>query len=464
MGNGQTTSSSANNDTGQLSAADLALLKSFDKETLTTLSQLELILDFVIDKDDVVSRTLLQREIIRNKGLRTRMVAAISKLSVSADIFRKLNEKAPLLYSFSLDNQVDREAALAVCELDFKISRWKPSLVPREVSELKFFFNYFSHLVVALSEFLDNDEDLNSYAPKSTDNINGAPSNPDKIVDNLKESGTVVLKPSASASSDESKNTDGVGKSSSLDAVLNGTKIKRVSYRPKSVVVVGSTNPVKINAVKSAFITAFPEENFEFRSMDAPSGVSAQPVGENETRLGALNRARHCAIKSMTANSGSNDKLQTQSPISFVVGIEGGVKEASYANLPSPFYGTNVSLDNSNGSTAAAEKDSKSTGSSPTIAPLEVFAIIAIYCIPKNRWSLSSTATFPLPEALGKQVRAGVELGEADDRLMLRKNSKQGDGTVGVLTRGVIDRTGYYTHAVTLALVPFTTPSSIRDN
>jgi non-canonical (house-cleaning) NTP pyrophosphatase len=71
-----------------------------------------------------------------------------------------------------------------------------------------------------------------------------------------------------------------------------------------------------------------------------------------------------------------------------------------------------------------------------------------------------------------------MELGDADDVIFKRSNSKQGDGVVGILTGGLIDRTGvapiyerwrrdppaalsallcaeYYVPAVVLALVPF---------
>lgn len=37
-------------------------------------------------------------------------------------------------------------------------------------------------------------------------------------------------------------------------------------------------------------------------------------------------------------------------------------------------------------------------------------------------------------------------------------NSKQGQGTVGQLTNGLIDRTLFYEHAVVLALAPFMHP------
>ena len=49
----------------------------------------------------------------------------------------------------------------------------------------------------------------------------------------------------------------------------------------------------------------------------------------------------------------------------------------------------------------------------------------------------------------------GVELGEATDTVFARVNSKHHDGTVGILTGGLIGRSEYYQHALILALIPF---------
>ncbi len=53
-------------------------------------------------------------------------------------------------------------------------------------------------------------------------------------------------------------------------------------------ILVGSKNPVKLNAVKEAFSLYF--ENIEIVSISVPSNVSDQPINE-ETYEGAKNRA-----------------------------------------------------------------------------------------------------------------------------------------------------------------------------
>jgi len=51
-----------------------------------------------------------------------------------------------------------------------------------------------------------------------------------------------------------------------------------------------------------------------------------------------------------------------------------------------------------------------------------------------------------------------MELGEADDRVFERSNSKQTNGAIGLLTGNVIDRTTLYAPAVVFALIPFKNP------
>jgi non-canonical (house-cleaning) NTP pyrophosphatase len=77
---------------------------------------------------------------------------------------------------------------------------------------------------------------------------------------------------------------------------------------------------------------------------------------------------------------------------------------------------------------------------------------------PGGRLGQARSGTFLLPPAVADLVRQGVELGEADDRVFGRQNSKQANGAIGLLTGDVIDRVALYEHAVILALVPFLRP------
>jgi inosine/xanthosine triphosphatase len=67
----------------------------------------------------------------------------------------------------------------------------------------------------------------------------------------------------------------------------------------------------------------------------------------------------------------------------------------------------------------------------------------------------SRTGTFFLPPRVAELIRGGKELGEADDLVFGRTNSKQENGAIGLLTGDVIDRVQLYQQAIILALVPF---------
>src|SRR4051794_21681079 len=76
-------------------------------------------------------------------------------------------------------------------------------------------------------------------------------------------------------------------------------------------IIIGSENPAKNQAVKNAFH----DGDFEFISMDIPSGVNDQPFSDEETIKGAINRAVH-ALKQGAGDIG--------------IGLEGGVQETSH--------------------------------------------------------------------------------------------------------------------------------------
>lgn len=64
--------------------------------------------------------------------------------------------------------------------------------------------------------------------------------------------------------------------------------------RPEITVVVGSTNPLKIKAVKEGFSVVFKDHKIKASGQKAPSGVSPQPIPHSEVYQGALNRANYC--------------------------------------------------------------------------------------------------------------------------------------------------------------------------
>jgi inosine/xanthosine triphosphatase len=94
----------------------------------------------------------------------------------------------------------------------------------------------------------------------------------------------------------------------------------------------------------------------------------------------------------------------------------------------------------------------------------ELAAMAWIVVRSPTRIGKSRTGTFFLPPAVAELVRQGNELGDADDLIFNRSNSKQDNGTVGILTDNVIDRVQLYEHALILALIPFKNEALYTDD
>jgi inosine/xanthosine triphosphatase len=166
-------------------------------------------------------------------------------------------------------------------------------------------------------------------------------------------------------------------------------------------VIVASQNPTKIHAVEIAWVQMFSQENFILSGASVESGVNIQPMSDQETYQGALNRAQNAR--------------QIQPEADFWIGIEGGVD--TFGN--------------------------------------EMLAFAWVVILNQDKTASARTATFALPPKITQLIGEGYELGVADDMVFERNNSKQQNGAVGILTDDVIDRANYYAHAVVLALIPF---------
>lgn len=166
-------------------------------------------------------------------------------------------------------------------------------------------------------------------------------------------------------------------------------------------VIIASHNPVKIDAVKSWFTKMFPEENFDFEWVSVPSDIGDQPMSEEETLLGATNRAKNAQSHSPNAD--------------YRVGIE---------------WGIHMQWD-------------------------DMLAFAWIVVLGKDKLGKARSSTLILPQKVAALVHQGMELGHADDVVFWRSNSKQANGGVGLLTGDVITRTMYYVDTVILALIPF---------
>ncbi len=172
-------------------------------------------------------------------------------------------------------------------------------------------------------------------------------------------------------------------------------------------IIVGSQNPVKLEAVSTAFASFFPELSFEVQPVTVPSGVNAQPLSDAETLLGATNRA-----KAARELGGDAD---------FWLGIEGGLHQS----------------------------------------PGEVNSYLSfswVVVLGRQQTGRGRSASYELPKAICDLIRQGMELGDADDLIFGVSDSKRDSGGVGLLTDGRVTRSQFYAEAVKLALIPFVNP------
>ncbi|GIW25234.1 inosine/xanthosine triphosphatase [Meiothermus sp.] len=168
------------------------------------------------------------------------------------------------------------------------------------------------------------------------------------------------------------------------------------------MVVVGSTNPAKLAPVRLVFAEVFP--GLEVRGVEVPSGVPEQPIGYEETLLGAQNRA-----KAALAQPGAMWGL----------GLEAGVE----------FNALGAWLFN-----------------------------VAVILRADGRWGVARGGSVLLPPAVAERVQAGEELGRVIDDLVGQKGTKRGVGAVGILTLSRLERVEFWRHTLELALPPFLRP------
>jgi inosine/xanthosine triphosphatase len=170
-------------------------------------------------------------------------------------------------------------------------------------------------------------------------------------------------------------------------------------------VVVASRNPAKVNAVRAAFGASFPGATLDIVTVTVDSGVADQPVSDEETRRGALNRARNARARRVGAD--------------YWVGLEGGVETID--------------------------------------GELLAFAWMAVLDATGHR-GMARSPTLPLPPDVRMRVARGEELGTANDAVFGTVGSKAGGGAFGLLSGGRFTREGVYAQTLCLALLPFINP------
>ncbi|TCP32030.1 inosine/xanthosine triphosphatase [Scopulibacillus darangshiensis] len=155
---------------------------------------------------------------------------------------------------------------------------------------------------------------------------------------------------------------------------------------------IGSQNPAKIKAVER--LIALKQLDYTVESLSVPSGVSDQPMTDEETLAGAVNRA---------------EAVLQQSDAVIGIGLEGGIME----------IGNQVFVCNWG---ALADK--------------------------MGRIYTAGGARIKLPDLLVTEIREGRELGVVIDDYTQKLNVRKKEGTVGILTKGLVTRDDMFFHVM----------------
>lgn len=153
---------------------------------------------------------------------------------------------------------------------------------------------------------------------------------------------------------------------------------------PNLKVVVGSSNRIKITAISNVFA------NYHVEGIAVSSKVSAQPITDQETMRGALNRA-----------------LGARRYGDIGIGLEGGIQQTTFGMLLVN-YGALVDQNNK------------------------------IY--------IAGGARILLPIEIAKEIYQGRELGDIMDQYTKKNNVKYNEGAIGVFTNNFVKRIDLFEH------------------
>ncbi len=181
-------------------------------------------------------------------------------------------------------------------------------------------------------------------------------------------------------------------------------------------IFVGSTNPVKLNAVIQAASETWPE--VVVKGYEVASGIPEQPIGDDQTRQGAQARA-HLALDHGLAAAPDPTQPSVSAPASqsngqyLGVGLEGGVVDYS-GELWSTVW------------VAVADRDHN------------VFT--------------ANGARFRVPDVVAQRIRRGEEMGPVIAAIVSEADVRRKQGMIGVITNGFVDRTEEYAGIAKMAL------------
>lgn len=160
--------------------------------------------------------------------------------------------------------------------------------------------------------------------------------------------------------------------------------------------IIGSTNAAKVKAVEKVVGTQFPQATVS--KVEVRSGVTDQPFGDDETQLGALNRAVRAAA---TKTNGIG------------IGLEGGVR----------MIGRQMYLCN-----------------------------WGALVLPNGTPFTAGGAQIPLPNEIAIEILCGKELGPVIDTYFKRQGIRSNEGAMGMFTASFVNRDELFEHILLLLL------------
>lgn len=174
-------------------------------------------------------------------------------------------------------------------------------------------------------------------------------------------------------------------------------------------IAVGSQNKAKNLAVKIAFKKAFPDYEIETHGFDVESGVSLQPLTNEETLAGAMNRAKNAGVQ-----------LEDHD---YAVGLEGGIVKVDRVVM--------------------------------------LVGWVAIYKAGSGEPGVGHSSGLLLPEHMASALLAGEELGPLLQEMLGDEENtiRHTLGANGILSNGLYTREQEFTDATTAALARFVSPT-----
>ncbi|WRP05769.1 DUF84 family protein [Rossellomorea aquimaris] len=161
-------------------------------------------------------------------------------------------------------------------------------------------------------------------------------------------------------------------------------------------IAIGTTNPAKVQAIQKAFQELYEEVLFECFKTD--SHVGEQPISDQETIEGALNRAKG-VLRATDSDIG--------------IGLEGGVTESLYGMFVCNWG-------------ALVDRSGNEI--------------------------IGGGARIPLPKEISSRLKAGEELGPLMDEYTQTTGVRKKEGAMGVFTNGLITREAMFLHVVRLLI------------